>query len=308
MAEHRRTDSGTVGLNAKLAFAIQDIANSGKINPRTNAPYRGVFVSGYVAKIHDDPKDEENFGKIDVQDWESATESTVDNPQGYYSGVLLNAIQQLNQGMVLVPKLYSDVVIMEDPRTAQYYVTMFSHVDTIKLDAHEKLTVGVAEREKFVLEDNEGPDVDELALTGKSAVMEFENDSATITVENKDKSKLSKTYISADRIYYDIGEGKSSYDATENDAEIKVGQEKIKVDKNGVYIGADSNTSHAVLGEELADILSEILSSISQIQVTTSLGPQPCINVGKFVALNAKIKAWKSSLSKFISKKVNIQK
>ena len=53
---------------------------------------------------------------------------------------------------------------------------------------------------------------------------------------------------------------------------VKVGNEIIKVSTDGVFLGSDSGTSHAVLGEELADILADICDMISQIKRPLSLG------------------------------------
>lgn len=99
----------------------------------------------------------------------------------------------------------------------------------------------------------------------------------------------------------------SSQSMKKGETVIKVGSEIVKVSSDGVFLGADSGTSHAVLGEELADILADICDMISQIKTTTQLGPQPPLNLAQFIATKAKIQAWKGALSGFISKKVNVQ-
>ena len=116
-----------VGINAnrRIYDAIQAIAGHGIINPRTGTTYRGNGVSGYVAKIHDDPSDE-YYGTIDVKEWNTLTGSETDiELEGYHTAVRLSAIQESSKGFVIIPKLYSDVMIAEEPTTGTEYVTMY---------------------------------------------------------------------------------------------------------------------------------------------------------------------------------------
>lgn len=62
---------------------------------------------------------------------------------------------------MVIPYLYSDVVITTDPETLREYVIQYSHADTIQVDAHNKVIIGATETKEW--EDSEDtPDVDEL--------------------------------------------------------------------------------------------------------------------------------------------------
>ena len=133
--------------NEMIREAIRAIALKGIVNRQGTV--RGTSkVTGFVAKIHTDESDD-LFGTIDVQeyaDW--SIEESEDAKIGYHEGVLLTAIQKDNQGYIIIPKLYSDVLVSKDPETNNEYVTMFSHVDLIQLDSHEKISIGVRIRRK----------------------------------------------------------------------------------------------------------------------------------------------------------------
>ena len=82
----------------------------------------------------------------------------------------------------------------------------------------------------------------------------------------------------------------------------------MTVENGCVSLGSTSGTDNAVLGTELATILSDLLQYIGQVMTTTMMGPQPPVNVASFIALKAKIDAFKSTQSGFLTKKVMIQK
>ena len=86
------------------------------------------------------------------------------------------------------------------------------------------------------------------------------------------------------------------------------GNSKVKIEDGTVYVGSDSGTDDAVLGVELANILSEMLGYIGQIMTPTMMGPQPPANVASFISLKEKIDSFKSAHSGFLTKKVQIQK
>ena len=127
--------------NEMIREAIRSIALKGIVNRQTGIVRGTSKVTGFVAKIHTD-EDDELFGTIDVQeyaDWSIA--ESEDAKIGYHEGVLLTAIQKDTQGYIIIPKLYSDVLVSKDPETGNEYVTMFSHVDLIQLDSHEKISI-----------------------------------------------------------------------------------------------------------------------------------------------------------------------
>lgn len=308
----------TTGLNYNKTIydAIQKISRHGVINPRTNTTYSGGNISGFVAKIHNDPSDE-LFGTIDVKEWNALTGDEKDiTKEGYHEGVYLSAIQDSSNGSVIIPKLYSDVIISQDPQRRIEFVVMYSHVDVIRLDAYEEVVVGVTEREEFK-EDENSPDIDELQPTGIKAVTTYKKDAISSEVVDEKGAKVVRCIIDLDSLSYNIADGQVEHKATKdsvstivNKGEIllKVGGELIKLTSDGVFLGSDNNTSHAVLGEQLGKILCNILDMIGQIKTATQLGPQPPINVAQFISTKAQVNAWTSSVSNFLTQKVNVQR
>ncbi len=115
--------------NAIIRDAIRRIALKGIVNNATGAVRGTGRVSGYVAKIHDDESDE-LFGTIDVQEYvQLAVDENDEMQMGYHEGVLLSAIQDNSKGYVIVPKLYSEVLVSHDSDSGTEYVSMYSHVD-----------------------------------------------------------------------------------------------------------------------------------------------------------------------------------
>ncbi len=310
--------------NQTIREAIQRIALRGVVDPSTNAVHNTGRTSGYVCKIHSDESDE-LYGTVDVQEYNTmAHESTDEMQVGYHEGVRLSSLQNNSKGMVIIPKLYSEVVIVTDPVSQTEYVSMVSHVDVIQLDSHDTITVGVKEREEFNEGDEESPDIDELEETGVFTKTTYQKNSITNEVQDKDSKNKSSIAMNGSQIKSVVGDDESSstidhdkvnlkHDKSEltlNNSEgtLKSGSSKVKVEDGTVYLGSDSGTDDSVLGGQLADVLMDMLDYISQIKTTTQLGPQPPLNLAQFIALKAKISSFKSSHSGFLTKKVQVQK
>lgn len=316
--------------NEMIREAIRAIALKGVVNSQTGAVRGTSKVTGYVAKIHSDESDE-LFGTIDVQeyaDWSIA--ESEDAKIGYHEGVLLTAIQKDDQGYIIIPKLYSDVLVSKDPETNNEYVTMFSHVDLIQLDSHEKIMVGVREREEYKPDDENAPDIHELELTGIQTTTEYTKDLAkTVAVTDENAEHVVTQVIGNDpddglEIKHDVS-GKSTVTMTEDDivlkhdkanvtledsqAKMEMGKSAVIAEDGIVYVGSKSGTDDAVLGQQLATILSDLVGYLGQMMTPTMMGPQPPANVlASFIALKAKIQSFASSHSGFLTKKVQIQK
>lgn len=310
--------------NEMIREAIRAIALKGIVNRQGTV--RGTSkVTGFVAKIHTDESDD-LFGTIDVQeyaDW--SIEESEDAKIGYHEGVLLTAIQKDNQGYIIVPKLYSDVLVSKDPETNNEYVTMFSHVDLIQLDSHEKISIGVREREEYKPDDENAPDVHELELTGVQTNTTYEKDKIVTTVQGEDEENKVSLTIDSTQIAHVVGDDKTSstmtqeglsikhdkstLDLNDDESTIAHGQSKVKVEDGTVYVGSESGTDDAVLGQQLASILSDLVGYLGQMMTPTMMGPQPPTNVlASFISLKAKIQSFASSHSGFLTKKVQIQK
>lgn len=128
--------------NETIYEAIRQIAFHKLVNPRTNVMKNTSKISGYVVKVHTDA-DDALCGTVDVQEYLSSLseQQSLENglPVGLHEGVYLSAIQNNENGMVIIPYLYSDVVITTDPATLREYVIQYSHADTVQIDAHNKV-------------------------------------------------------------------------------------------------------------------------------------------------------------------------
>lgn len=294
-------NTNKLGNNQSIRDAIQKIALHSVVNGN-GVVYDTQRISGFVAKIHTDG---DLAGTIDVQEYSSVEWGDSGARTGYHEGVRLSAIQNNLESMVIIPKLYSEVVMVTDPETKVKYVSMYSHVDIIQLDSHETVTVGVSEREEFDDSDPDSPDIDELEKTGNASKTTYTKDAIVSEVMVEEEVKSSQT-INPDKIA--LIHGDSEITAGEESSTIKFGGSLVEVQDTKVYVGGKDSTDDAVLGGELATILMDMLDYISQIKTITQLGPQPPMNMAQFVALKSKINSFKNSHSGFLTEKVQIRK
>ena len=314
--------SYSLGSTATIREAIQKIAWQGIVNPESNTLYDVGQIVGFVKAIHTDG---ELAGTVDVQEYtDSILGSVNDEPIGLHTGVSLSALQDNRKGYVIIPKLYSDVVIVRDPDSGREYVTMFSHVDLIQLDSHDQVTIQVKEREDFDPSDEDGPDIEELEETGVHSQSIYKKDSITTEVTDGESNTMTEVIdtekkkivagddksigtIAQDKIQLEHDDSKMALD--DDKAVLEKGSSKVQVEDGTVYLGSNNGTDDAVLGSVLADVLMDIVGYLSQAQTTTMMGPQPLITqVPNFIAMKAKIQAWKSAHSGFLTQKVQVQK
>lgn len=303
--------------NETIKKAIQYIVRHGIADPRTGALYDSKRTTGFVAKIHDDPEDE-LYGTIDVEENQLMSWGGASTKGGtsYHEGVQLSALQNNNEGYLIVPKLFSEVTFVKDPHTNTKYVTMFSHVDLVQLDSHDKVTVRVREREPFEPYDvlgnpnEDADDIDELECTGNTASTTYTKNMVTTQVFKKGEDKPQTTHeLTQDQIKQAVGEDDSLIMLNKNEAEIKNQDSKVAIKNNTVYVGSDSNTDDGVLGQELASILSDLMTYLGNMMTPTMMGPQPpTSSLANFMALKAKVQNFAASHSGFLTQKVKIQK
>lgn len=332
-----------LGANEAIYDAIRQIAFHKLINPRTNVMKNTSRTAGFVVKFHDDPKDE-LYGTVDVQEFNLGSEmnrQAVEDglPVGLHEGVYLSAIQNNENGLVTIPYLYSDVVIATDPETLKEYVVQYSHADTVQVDAHNKVVIGVTETEEYQ-DTEDSPDVDELEPTGVHAHTTYtptsilhivgksdkkeEQSSVEITAEKieaiRDKGKF---LMDGEQIHTEFGEkasitlnadkNESKYDKSQlvMDAQqllAKYDAKEIVIKSDGVYVGSGSASEPAVLGNQLATLLIDWLGALSQMMTPTMMGPQPPANLAKFISLQAKVNSYKAATSGILTKIVKIAK
>lgn len=216
----------------------------------------------------------------------------------------LSAIQNNENGLVIIPYLYSDVVITTDPETLREYVIQYSHADTVQIDAHTQITIGTTETKAW--EDSEdSPDVHELEKTGVFARTTYTPKSALTEVakgeSNSDKSLIE---VTADQILSKHDKTQLLLDAQQLLA--KYNTKEIIIKSDGVYLGSGSATEPAVLGNQLATLLIDWLGALSQMMTPTMMGPQPPANVAKFISLQAKVQSYKAATSGILSKIVKV--
>ena len=96
--------------NSAIYDAIRQIAFHKLVNPRNNVIKNTAKISGFVVKIHTDG---ELCGTVDVQEYTHTLtdKQAIDDglPVGLHEGVYLSAIQNNENGLVVIPYLYSDV-------------------------------------------------------------------------------------------------------------------------------------------------------------------------------------------------------
>ena len=293
--------------NETIYEAIRQIALHKLVNPRTNVVKNTSKISGFVVKVHTDPNDE-LCGTVDVQEYLSdlSEKQYLDNglPVGLHEGVYLSAIQNNENGLVIIPYLYSDVVITTDPETLREYVIQYSHADTVQIDAHTQITIGTTETKAW--EDSEdSPDVHELEKTGVFARTTYTPKSALTEVakgeSNSDKSLIE---VTSDQILSKHDKTQLLLDAQQLLA--KYNTKEIIIKSDGVYLGSGSATEPAVLGNQLATLLIDWLGALSQMMTPTMMGPQPPANVAKFISLQAKVQSYKAATSGILSKIVKV--
>ncbi len=305
--------------NQLIRDAIRKIALRGVVSSSTGAVKGTGKTTGYVAKIHTDG---DLAGTIDVQEYiQQTVDKTGEMGIGYHEGVLLSAIQDNSTGLVIIPKMYSEVVVTQDADTGVEYVSMFSHVDVIQLESHESVFIGVKEREEFDETNEEGPDVDELEETGVHAYTQYTKDKIVTEVSGGEDGGTTQT-IAADSISQDVdGEtqvvtdteghhvthGDTKLEIADSEATLTKGSSKVKVTDGVVYVGSDSSTDYAVLGTVLCDVLADLCSYLAQAKTTTQLGPQPLLNMAQYISLKTRIQAAKSGTD-ILTSKVLIQK
>lgn len=311
----------TMNSNAIIRKSIQKIALHGIYNYKTNT-IKGIGqIVGYVVAINTDG---DLAGTIDVQEYSNTAVGGESANAGYHKGVYLSAIQNNQNGLLIVPKMYSDVVIVRDPVTNVEYVTMVSHVDVIQLDSHDIITIGVREREDLDLNDEDGDDVDELKETGVFSKTQYSKTSITHAIQGEEDADKVTEALTEKEFKVVVGDDKTILNMTQDEASIthdkstvtvnkdaienKVGGSSVTVEDGTVHLGSKNNTDDAVLGGELADILCDLLGYLGQMQTTTQLGPQPPLNFSSYIALKAKITAFKNSHSGFLTSKVKVQK
>lgn len=239
-------------VNGDFANAVHNIAMKGNIDTQGGI-YGTRKIVGYVCNVHGlDDEDESLRGTVDVQEYEYEQGEDKYEGVGHHQGVLCSAIQNNRCGFHIMPTMYSDVVIVQDPVTMEEYVVMYSHVDIIQLQGHQHIKVGVVETDDFQESDGEteNPDYDELEETGNSACSEYDKEKIVHSVKTKDgEITITQTAEKVDIVAKDTTisidtEGKVTLSAKEvtisGDTSLKTTSPKTTIDGNQVEVTGSS--------------------------------------------------------------------
>lgn len=217
--------------------AIGQLARQGMTG--SDGAVRGTKkIFGYVCAIHEDG---DLAGTVDVQEFNYEPDEYSVMGTGHHEGVLLSAIQDNPDGFLIVPMLYSEVVIVQNPTDGCEYVTMYSHAKKIQLKAcsldgeeEENIEISVTEKEKFVeTDDGLDKDVNELEPT-----------------KNKTSTTYSSTTITDHITSPDDEEGFKQEKTVEHKI-ITVGDTTITIDGENVTIETSKQVSFKVGGTEI---------------------------------------------------------
>lgn len=275
-----------------ISEAIKKIALGRSLNRVTMSPggTGGVgtarMIHGYVAKVHDDPSDEEfeaYGGTIDVGEYPDETAST---EPIIHKGVLLSGQQDNSGGFLVIPTMFSDVTIVTDSATRNSYVLNYSHADVLQLNANTEAMIGVTELEELDPSDENAPDYNELESTGNRTSTVYTAAGVETIAINKD-GKESKINIDPENISQKVD--KSEFNQTASKLEQKVGDTSVIVADRKITIGEESATEPLVLGNELAQLMLEFITECSKIMTPTLMGTMPAVNSPNFPSLASKI-------------------
>lgn len=334
--------NGFYGDILRMGRAMKEIAQIGTTDREGNPLYTRR-LNGYVCNVY--PEGDEWYGTIDVQEFDKDPDDDRDMPVGLHEHVRISAIQNNSSGYLIVPQMYSEVVIVQDPATQEEYVISFSHVDVIQLSSHQKVDIGVTETEEFVEDQDDDKDFDNLDKTGKSAHTKYTSESITELVTEHDKdgddpekeqdgtvmrtvtSKDSREQYGKDTVIT-TEDGKRVLQIGENLTIELDGSGRVSINANGTTVTIDNKGQSTKVGgsdsaqvtvdsggnvivgagEDNAVLFSElntILSKLFNYLATTTTATQ----IGpQPLLLGPQIGALAGELPKIMSKKVKIAK
>lgn len=246
----------------KMGEAVRRIAGN-ENSDREGNPLYANRIQGYVCNVY--PEGDEWEGTIDVQEFGKDCEGDEDGTPGLHEHVRISAIQNNKSGYLLVPQMYSEVVIVMDAATNEEYVIAFSHVDIVRIQSEKEIAIGVTEREEFQEDQDDDKDIDNLEKKGPSAHTYYDKDSITEVVtehdkEGDDEKKPQKgtvvRKVTKDQVEETVGEKtkivtndtKRTIHMSDNlDVELD-GEGKITINANGTTVTIDSKGQSTKIG------------------------------------------------------------
>lgn len=252
------------------------------------------MIHGYVAKVHDDPTDEEYgeyAGTVDVGEFPDETASS--GPV-IHKGVLLAGTQDNAGGFLVIPTLFSDVTIVTDAATRHAYVVNYSHAKVILLHSHAEAVIGVVQTEEMDAESDGSPDYDELEKTGNESSTRYTPERIIHSVKDKNGKEVT-AILEPESITTKVDESEISQHADK--VQQKVGSTALTLAGGKVTLGDENATEPLVLGNRLAQLMLDFITECSKITTPTLMGTMPAINAPNFASLTAKIQDFLSQTS-----------
>ena len=220
-----------------IKSAINAIAKNGITDP--NGAIRGTQkIIGYVCAIHEDG---ELAGTIDVQEYNFEPDEYINKGTRHHKGVLLSAIQENEDGVWIVPMMFSDVMIVQNPTDGHEYVIMYSHAKKIQWKAHEDIEIGVTEVEGFVeTDDGLDKDYNELEPTGNKTSTHYNSTSIIDKVTSKDDEQGFTEEKTATQKTITVGDTKIVIDGQnvtiETSGKVSIKSNDVKIESSNVEI------------------------------------------------------------------------
>lgn len=220
-----------------IKSAINAIAKNGITDP--NGAIRGTQkIIGYVCAIHEDG---ELAGTIDVQEYNFEPDEYINKGTRHHKGVLLSAIQENEDGVWIVPMMFSDVMIVQNPTDGHEYVIMYSHAKKIQWKAHEDIEIGVTEVEDFVeTDDGLDKDYNELEPTGNKTSTHYNSTSIIDKVTSKDDEQGFTEEKTATQKTITVGDTKIVIDGQnvtiETSGKVSIKSNDVKIESSNVGI------------------------------------------------------------------------
>ena len=220
-----------------IKSAINAIAKNGITDP--NGAIRGTQkIIGYVCAIHEDG---ELAGTIDVQEYNFEPDEYINKGTRHHKGVLLSAIQENEDGVWIVPMMFSDVMIVRNPTDGHEYVIMYSHAKKIQWKAHEDIEIGVTEVEDFVeTDDGLDKDYNELEPTGNKTSTHYNSTSIIDKVTSKDDEQGFTEEKTATQKTITVGDTKIVIDGQnvtiETSGKVSIKSNDVKIESSNVGI------------------------------------------------------------------------
>ena len=220
-----------------IKSAINAIAKNGITDP--NGAIRGTQkIIGYVCAIHEDG---ELAGTIDVQEYNFEPDEYINKGTRHHKGVLLSAIQENEDGVWIVPMMFSDVMIVQNPTDGHEYVIMYSHAKKIQWKAHEDIEIGVTEVENFVeTDDGLDKDYNELEPTGNKTSTHYNSTSIIDKVTSKDDEQGFTEEKTATQKTITVGDTKIVIDGQnvtiETSGKVSIKSNDVKIESSNVGI------------------------------------------------------------------------